>query len=128
MNTILVWLANVVLLLHVSFVAFVVVGLALVYVGYFFDWHWVRSRVFRLVHLAAIGYVVVQSWLGVICPLTVLEMKLRASAGLDTYNGSFIQHWLQSLLYYSAPDWVFILVYSLFGALVAFSWWLVRPR
>lgn len=128
MNTLLVWLANAVLLVHVSFVAFVVFGLVLVYVGYFFDWHWVRNRMFRLLHLAAIGYVVVQSWLGLICPLTIVEMKLRASAGLDTYSGSFIQHWLQSLLYYSAPDWVFVVVYSFFGALVAFSWWLVRPR
>lgn len=127
-NTLLVWLANAVLLLHVSFVAFVVFGLVLVYAGYLFAWRWVHNWVFRLLHLAAIGYVVVQSWLGVICPLTILEMKLRASAGLETYSGSFIQHWLQSLLYYSAPDWVFIVVYSLFGALVAFSWWLVRPR
>lgn len=128
MKLLLIWLANGVLLLHVFFVAFVVFGLALIYLGYWLNWRWVYNRWFRLAHLAAIAVVVAQSWLGVICPLTILEMKLRASAGLATYSGSFIQHWLQSLLYYSAPVWVFVVVYSLFGSLVALSWWLLRPR
>jgi hypothetical protein len=61
-------------------------------------------------------------------PLTSWEMALRAGAGDAAYEGSFIQHWLQSILYFSAPDWVFILVYSVFGALVLSSWFLVRPR
>ncbi|MDB2448971.1 DUF2784 domain-containing protein [bacterium] len=128
MNLLLIWLANAVLLLHVSFVVFVVVGLALIYLGYVRRWSWVHNRWFRGAHLAAIAIVVVQSWLGIICPLTTLEMALRAKAGVATYSGSFIQHWLQTLLYYSAPDWVFVVVYSLFGSLVVFSWWLVRPR
>ena len=54
-------------------------------------------------------------------------MALREKAGVETYSGSFIQHWLQSLLYYSAPEWVFILVYTVFGALVLASWFLFRP-
>lgn len=128
MKLLLIWLANGVLLLHVFFVAFVVFGLVLIYLGYWLNWRWVYNRWFRLAHLAVIAVVVAQSWLGVICPLTILEMKLRASAGLATYSGSFIQHWLQTLLYYSAPAWVFVVVYSLFGSLVALSWWLVRPR
>jgi hypothetical protein len=53
---------------------------------------------------------------------------LRAKAGQGGYEGSFIQHWLETILYYNAPDWVFILVYTLFGALVLASWFLVRPR
>ncbi|PTY37081.1 hypothetical protein BGP77_07315 [Saccharospirillum sp. MSK14-1] len=127
-NLLLIWLANGVLMLHVFFVVFVVFGLVLIYLGYFLHWRWVYHRWLRIAHLAAIAIVVLQSWLGVVCPLTILEMKLRASAGLETYSGSFIQHWLQTLLYYSAPDWVFVLVYSVFGSLVLLSWWLVRPR
>jgi polyferredoxin len=72
--------------------------------------------------------VVLQAWLGVLCPLTIWEMELRAKAGQGGYEGSFIQHWLETILYYNAPDWVFILVYTLFGALVLASWFLVRPR
>lgn len=121
-------LADALLIIHVLFVAFVVLGLFAVYAGYFLNWQWVRNRVFRIVHLCAIGYVVVQSWLGAVCPLTTWEMALREEAGAATYAGSFIQHWLQSLLYYHAPDWVFMVVYSVFGGLVLASWFVVRPR
>ena len=51
-----------------------------------------------------------------------------AKAGEAGYEGSFIQHWLQSILYYSAPDWVFIVAYTVFGALVLASWFVVRPE
>jgi len=120
--------ADDVLTLHVLFVAFVVLGLVAVYVGFFRHWGWVRNRWFRIAHLLAIAVVVLQAWAGVICPLTILEMWLRKQAGVTTYDGSFIQHWLQSLLYYNAPPWVFILVYTLFGALVLASWFLVTPK
>ena len=129
MSTIL-WLiaADVVLLLHVLFVLFVVAGLVLIYAGRPLGWSWVRGRRFRLVHLGAIGVVVVQSWLGMICPLTTLEMALRARAGEATYAGSFVSYWLDAFLYYQAPDWVFIVVYTLFGGAVLASWYLVPPH
>ncbi|MFG6666408.1 DUF2784 domain-containing protein [Halomonas sp. HNIBRBA4712] len=121
-------MADIVLLFHVLFVAFVVGGLLAIYAGRLWGWRWVRHRGFRIIHLAAIGYVVVQAWLGLVCPLTTLEMALRAQAGQASYSGAFIQHWLQRLLYYTAPEWVFVVVYSIFGALVGASWWVVPPR
>ena len=119
--------ADLVLATHVAFVLFVVAGLVAILVGKLVGWDWVRSRRFRLLHLAAIGVVVAQAWAGVICPLTTIEMKLRAAAGDATYPGSFIAHWMETLLYYEAPDWVFTAVYSAFGALVVVSWFWVRP-
>ena len=127
-EVLLLVLADAILVLHVSFVVFVVLGLVIIYIGYWCDWGWVRNKSFRIAHLLAIGVVVLQSWLGAICPLTIWEMKLRHMAGAATYSGSFIQHWLHTFLYYDAPDWVFIVVYSLFGAVVLLSWFLVRPR
>lgn len=121
-------LADLILVLHMVLVAFVILGLVVTFAGHFLKWHWVRNFWFRLSHLIVIGIVVLQSWLGVLCPLTVWEMTLREKAGSAAYDGSFIQHWLQSVLYYSAPDWVFVLVYSVFGALVLASWFWVRPR
>tara|TARA_R110001599_G_scaffold124184_2_gene296722 strand:+ start:401 stop:757 length:357 start_codon:yes stop_codon:yes gene_type:complete len=112
----------------VLFVAFVVVGLLAVYAGYFLNWRWVRNRVFRIVHLCAIGYVVIQAWLGVVCPLTTWEMALRAEAGATTYSGSFIQYWLHSVLSFELPPWVFVVVYTLFGSLVLASWLVVKPH
>lgn len=120
--------ADLILILHAAFVVFVVGGLLLVYCGGWRGWSWVRRRTFRLLHLAAVALVVVQSWLGLVCPLTTWEMALRQRAGQPLYDGSFIAHWLQRLLYYEAPGWVFILVYTVFGALVLASWFLVRPR
>lgn len=125
--SVLLLLADAILVVHVLFVCFVVFGLLAIYLGYALNWQWVRNLWFRLLHLVAIGIVVVQSWLGMICPLTVWEMALRKQAGAGTYAGSFIQHWLHQLLYYSAPDWVFMLLYSAFGLLVLASWFLLRP-
>ncbi|MGY4879598.1 DUF2784 domain-containing protein [Vreelandella aquamarina] len=124
----LLMLADGVLIFHILYVAFVVFGLLAVYAGYFFQWQWVRHRVWRVAHLLAIGYVVVQSWLGIVCPLTTWEMALREKAGEAVYSGSFIQHWLQNLLFFDAPNWVFVLVYSVFGSLVLASWFVVRPH
>ena len=120
--------ADAILLLHALFVVFVVFGLVLVLVGNPLGWKWVRHFWFRVIHLSAIGFVVLQSWLGAICPLTIWEMALRAKAGDATYSGSFIAHWVGELLYYQASAWVFVVIYTSFGALVAASWFWVRPR
>ena len=122
------YMADTILVIHALFAFFVVFGLFAIYFGYLFKWRWIRNRVFRITHLFAIGFVVVQSWLGAMCPLTTLEMELRAEAGSGIYSGSFIQHWLHRLLYFTAPDWVFILVYTAFGGLVLASWFLIRPN
>lgn len=120
--------ADAVLLLHVLFVVFVVLGLLLILAGGARGWRWVRRPLFRWLHLAAIGIVVLQAWLGRICPLTDWEMALRQRAGEAVYAGGFVAHWLEQVLYYRAPDWVFVVVYTGFGLLVLLSWALVRPR
>ena len=120
--------ADLLLFGHVLFVAFVVFGLALILVGKVIGWDWVRNTWFRFAHLAAIGIVVLQSWAGVICPLTTWEMTLRERTGDVVYSGSFISHWLASILYFHAPVWVFTVCYTVFGAAVVASWFWVRPR
>lgn len=126
-ESLLIFLADTILVVHFLFVCFVVLGLLAIYLGYFLNWSWVRNRLFRIIHLIAIGVVVLQTWLGVICPLTTWEMALRDAAGETVYAGSFVQHWLHKLLYYTAPDWVFIVLYTAFAALVLASWFAVRP-
>ena len=119
--------ADAILVTHTLFVVFVVAGLALIMIGRT-RWAWVRNPWFRWTHLAAIGIVVVQSWLGVICPLTTLEMNLRARAGDASYPGSFVAHWVEALLYYRAPWWIFVAAYTVFALLVVASWFWVKPR
>lgn len=120
--------ADAVLLLHVLVAIFIVLGLVLVFVGNFLGWLWVRNPWFRVLHLLAISVVVLLSWIGLICPLTSIEMALRARAGDSGYSGSFISHWLEFFLYYQAPPWVFVICYTIFGVMVVASWFLVRPH
>lgn len=121
-------LADAVLLLHFAIVVFVVGGLLLVVVGNMRHWTWVNRLWFRLAHLAAIGVVIAQAWLGKVCPLTTLESWLRKQAGEAEYNVSFIEHWIQKVLYYEAPLWVFTVTYTVFGLLVAAAWWYFPPK
>ena len=124
-------LADAVLLAHVAFVAFVVVGQLLILAGGWRGWRWVRNPWFRTAHLAGIAVVVAQAWLGIICPLTTLEMWLREKAGPEAgaiYEGGFIQHWFQRILYLRLPLWMFTAGYTLFALAVVWSWWKVRPR
>lgn len=121
-------LADAVLLLHLAVVVFVIGGLAAVLVGNAAGWRWVNDWWFRFAHLLAIGVVVVQSWLGQHCPLTILESWLRVQAGAQAYQQSFIEHWVQRIIYYDIPLWVFTLLYTAFAALVVLAWWRYPPR
>ena len=120
--------ADVLVVIHFTFVLFVVFGLLLILLGKLRRWNWVRNPWFRIAHLCAIGIVVMESWLAIVCPFTRWEFELRQRAGDATYSDSFIAHWLDRILYYQAPEWVFVVCYTVFGALVVASWFWVRPR
>jgi hypothetical protein len=82
-------LADLVVLVHALFVAFVALGGFLVW-----RWRWVAwGHVPAAVWGAVIEY---QEW---ICPLTPLENALRARAGLAGYGGGFIEHYVIPTLY-----------------------------
>ena len=122
-------LADSVLVLHLGIVVFVVGGLLLVVAGNTVArWPWVNSLWFRIAHLLAIGIVTAQAWLGQVCPLTTLESWLRVQAGAAAYGKSFVETWVQRVIFYEAPTWLFTLVYTLFGLLVLASWWWFPPR
>ena len=121
-------LADCVLALHFLVVAFVVGGFALIVAGTRLKWRFVNLWRLRVAHLGAIAFVVLEAWLGATCPLTTLEMWLRSRARAATYHGSFFEHWVQRLLYYEAPSWMFELGYSLFGLLALLFWFVYPPR
>jgi hypothetical protein len=117
-------LADVILVVHFAFVAFVVGGLAAVWVGAALGWRWIRSRAFRYAHLGAIVVVAAESLVGVACPLTVWENVLRRGAA---DGPSFVARWVGRLLYYDLPEWVFATAYVVFASAVAVTLWLVPP-
>jgi hypothetical protein len=120
--------ADLILLIHTLIVAFIVLGLILIFTGKVLSWAWVRNPWFRITHLLSISIVVIQSWFGAICPLTTWEMKLRSDTGNARYEESFIAHWMNALIYYEAPVWVFTVCYTVFGAAVIATWIWVRPH
>ena len=120
-------LADLVLVLHAAVVMFVGGGLVLVVVGNAKGWHWVNAIWFRTGHLVAIAVVTLQAWAGMVCPLTTLESWLRVRGGSQGYTASFIEHWVQRLLFYEGPTWVFTVLYSAFAAAVAATWWRYPP-
>jgi len=119
-------LADTILVIHFAFVVFVVLGFALILIGLLAQWSWSQNRYFRIVHLAAIGFVVLQAWFGQYCPLTIWENELRRRAGQSGYAESFIEHWLHELLFYQAEPWIFTTIYTCFGVLVVLVWFLGR--
>lgn len=94
-------LANLVVVLHLAFVAFAVFG------G-FLAWRW-RPVVFAQLPALAWGCWIELS--GRICPLTPLENMLRHRAGMAGYSGGFIEHYILPVLYPA-------------GLTTSIQWWL----
>lgn len=118
-------LADIVLVVHALLVLFIVGGLAAIWTGAALGWRWVRARTFRLAHLLAIGIVAALAALGIDCPLTVLEDRLRT--GAPDAQG-FVQRWVGRLLYHDLPAWAFTAAYVLFALLVWLMWRRIPAR
>ena len=120
--------ADIVLVMHALFIAFVILALVLTLIGALRSWAWIRNLWFRLIHLMSIGLVVAESWFGGICPLTEWESRLREAAGGVGYMQSFVAHWLHEIIFYDIAPGVFTALYTGFGILVILAWLLVPPR
>lgn len=121
-------LADLIVIFHATYVSFVVFGLVLILMGIALRWEWVRNFWFRGLHLAAIGFVVLEEAAGMVCPLTHWEHQLRKMAGDTGYAGDFIGHWVHRLIFYDFEPWVFTLVYVAFGLAVLAAFVLAPPR
>ena len=82
-------LADLVVILHFAFVLFVIFGGLLVL-------RWPRLT---YVHLPVALYGALIELVGWVCPLTPLEKRLRESAGLEGYQGGFVEHYILPVLY-----------------------------
>lgn len=82
-------LADLVLIIHGAFIAFVVAGGLLV----------LKKPPIAWLHLPALAWGATIVSMGWICPLTPLENNLRDMAGQEGYDVSFIEHYLVSLIY-----------------------------
>ena len=81
--------ADLVLIVHLGFVLFVVLGGLLVW-----RWTWLIW-----IHLAAVSWGALIEFAGFVCPLTPLEGRLRELGGEVRYEGDFIGQYITAFLY-----------------------------
>lgn len=82
-------LAAAVLMLHMLVIAFNVAGLAVVPLGAWRRWRWVRAPLWRILHVLSLAVVVVQALLGRACFLTLWQDRLQGRTTLP-----MIQQWV----------------------------------
>ena len=126
-STLLSLLSDLVVIFHLAYAAFVVVGFILILAGALLRWRWIRNPVFRWVHLGCIALVAVEAVVGLICPLTLLENWLLVGSGQAGYERTFIGQLIYDLLYYDFPAWVFTVAYVSLAALTALTLVLIPP-
>jgi uncharacterized protein DUF2784 len=82
-------LADLVVIVHLTFIVFVALGglLAL-------RWRWVPW-----LHLPAVGWAALLELFGLTCPLTPLENWLRRLGGAQGYAGGFVDRYLLPVVY-----------------------------
>jgi RsiW-degrading membrane proteinase PrsW (M82 family) len=148
-------LANVIVVAHLIYVAIVLVIIPLIFVGWWRRWKWVRNFWVRIIHFLMMGVVVVETGLGVPCPLTIWERDLRLAGGqfdyvrdsdgdivvdenflptpiyTDGYEEDFVRRCVHQFLFYdpsSVPPWVLHVCYFIIGGVILLSLILVPPH
>jgi hypothetical protein len=112
--------AEAVLLLHLAFIVFVILGAALA----------ARRRWLAFVHVPAAAWGFFIELTGRACPLTSAENYLRIKSGEAGYPESFIEHYLLAIIYPAGltRDIQFVLAAVVVVINVAIYCWLFRRR
>ncbi|MGO9058341.1 MAG: DUF2784 domain-containing protein [Candidatus Binataceae bacterium] len=121
-------LADLVAIVHAAYVLFVLIGLVLIVAGIAKGWQWVRGFWFRVAHLLAIAIVCAQWLARVACPLTILENRLREMGGATGYAHDFVAYWVDWLIFYNLPPWIFTVAYPGLGVVIAALFIIAPPR
>ena len=113
-------LADLTLVVHLAFIAFVAVGALLLL-------RWPRLV---WLHLPLAAWGVIVGWGNFTCPLTPLENYFRRRAGETGYSGGLIEHYLTPLIY---PDGLTRAIQLALGAFLlvlnlALYWYVFRRR
>ncbi len=84
--------ADIVIVIHFLWIAFVILGFPV--------FLWLNNTRWRLIHLAAVIWMVLMQVNRAICPLTYLEAWLKSEGrGAEVYSGKFIIETIERLIY-----------------------------
>jgi len=114
--------------IHFAYAAYLLIGYFATLIGWQRGWEWTRNFWFRASHAIMIFVVVLRVWFGGTCPLTLLEKYMRQRAGMASYDGEFIRHYLQEWFQLSSATSSYHLLYTLFFCSVISLFYLWPPR
>lgn len=117
-------LGQLVLAIHLLVIAFNVLGLVVIPLGAKLGWGFVRIRGWRVLHVGSWVVVALQAVLGRACFLTLWQDDLSGRGAEDP----MIMRWVNSVIYWDLPMWVFTGLYLALFALVLALWKWVPPR
>lgn len=114
--------AEIVLAIHLCWILWVIFGA-----------FWTRGRVFLTAfHLLSLVWGIIVEVSSLPCPLTLAEQWLETKAGINPYQGGFLIHYLDSIVYPDLPEWLLVYVGVAICALnlLIYAWrlWLRRSR
>lgn len=116
--------ATFVLALHLAVIVFNVAGCLLIPVGAWRGWQWVREFWWRLAHLLSLAVVAAQALSGRACFLTIWQGDISGTSHVQP----LIASWIDRVIYWSLPLWVFAVAYAVVFVYVIVLWIVVRPR
>jgi hypothetical protein len=113
--------ADLVLIVHLAFILFVVLGGFLV----------LRRPRLMWLHLPAVVWGALSEFFGILCPLTTLETMLHKLGGESGYEGDFIAHHITAVIYLSGLTRGMQIALG-FGTILLnmaiYGYWLLRKR
>src|SRR6185437_5308083 len=113
-----------IIVFHLAIIVFNVAGCVLIPIGAWRRWRWVGDFCWRLVHLLSLAVVALQALLGRACFLTVWQVVASSAEHVQP----LIAGWINRVIYWSLPLWVFAVAYVVVFAYVVVLWICVRPR
>ena len=116
--------SEIILLLHLLIFLFITFSFILIPIGYFQKWEWVKNKYYRSIHLILMGIVSIETILGFMCPLTILENYFRDDIKVDN-KLTEIAH---QILYWDLPNYQFIILYILSFSYLIFLWFFFKPN
>nr|WP_321259914.1 DUF2784 domain-containing protein [uncultured Pseudodesulfovibrio sp.] len=123
-------LADTILVIHFIIAAYLTLGLPVIWLGKIFGRQFIHNPWFRYSHAGLMGFVLLESLIGMFCPLTVWETNLRRAAGQQGvgYDESFVSHWLGKILFHDFNETTYSVVYGLFFLLIALTFLFIPVR
>ena len=118
-----IFFSEIVLLFHFCIFLFMILSFFLIPLGYYKKWKWVKNKYYRLIHLVLMGIILIETILGFMCPLTMLENFLRNNIEINNK----ITQIIHQIMYWDLSTYQFIILYLLSLLYLIFLWFFFKP-